>query len=216
VEFTLCYCKFEEKTLVLLLSRHAVWSLYCTLHDARGNYYPEGNVLAVYIVVLFLPPFVFMWFLGSPDYIAWSIQRLEAQVSQEAFDEPPPQPLSESTFNRILSEKANITTDKWRSCCCQQCGGTVLLLSSLIFLIDRNGGSCLNLGSAFEGSASRERGSSCARRRGFGPPPRTPLQGRRLCVEPQRRCACFALPSNSIRFTVVFQGPHYPLAGSPA
>lgn len=42
-EFALCYCKFEEKTYVSVLSIHAVWLIYCKFHDREGNFFPMGK-----------------------------------------------------------------------------------------------------------------------------------------------------------------------------
>lgn len=42
-EFALCYCKYEEKTYVSVLSAYAVWELYCVYHDKQGRFFFMGT-----------------------------------------------------------------------------------------------------------------------------------------------------------------------------
>lgn len=46
-EFAKCYCKYEEKTFVSLLTKEQVWKLYNQYHDRDGAFYPRGEQHAV-------------------------------------------------------------------------------------------------------------------------------------------------------------------------
>lgn len=130
-EFAFAYCKYEEKQYVSVLPARQVWEIYCIHHDRDSQFYRMGTLILRCVGTTRLlsncKP-LGLCSLGSPQYLEWRAEKLQAQIAGTPFLTPQPRPISEGMWYTLYP--ATISREKWRSCVCHVCSEVEDLLNT--------------------------------------------------------------------------------------